>query len=128
MGELIKISYNSISKDSVIQAMKADPSSAEFVAARVKEMVEESLHTEKEMTISRIQEDLSNSRIEHKKLENEINKYQEIIEFNKKQQEKNKKHIEDDHRKQYELNLEYENEIHKLNQQLNNINNEKNDF
>jgi len=85
MGELIKISYNSISKDSVIQAMKADPSSAEFVAARVKEMIEESLHTEKEMTISRIQDDLSNSRMEHKKLENEINKYQEIVEFNKRQ-------------------------------------------
>merc|ERR1712096_415618 len=84
MGDLIKTSYNTINKDPVIQAMKADPSSAEFVAARVKEMIEDALHSEKEMTIS---------RIEHRKLENEVNKYQEIVEYNKRQYDKNKKQI-----------------------------------
>lgn len=44
--------------------MKADPSSAEFVASRVKEMLEDSLHHEKELTINRIEEDLSNSKME----------------------------------------------------------------
>merc|ERR1712096_111751 len=114
MGDLIKTSYNTINKDPVIQAMKADPSSAEFVAARVKEMIEDALHSEKELTINRIQENLSNSKMEHRKLENEINKYQEIIEFNKRQYEHSKKQLDEDQRKNYDINLEYEKEKHRL--------------
>lgn len=128
MGSHIKNSYNSISKDPVINAMKADPSSAEFVASRVKEMIEDSLYHEKEITINKIQEDLSNSKMEYKKLENEINKYQDVIEYNKKHYENHNKKLEDDHRKLIELNMDFENEIHRLKQQINFVANDKNEM
>lgn len=69
-------------------------------------MIEDSLHHEKEITINKIQEDLSNSKMEYKKLENEINKYHDVIEYNKKYYENNTKKFEDDHRKHLEITME----------------------
>jgi len=60
LGQRFKVICFNISSDEVINAMRSDPSTVEFIKDRMAEIVNESMRDEKERTISMLNDEIAN--------------------------------------------------------------------
>jgi len=60
LGQRFKVICFNISSDEVINVMRSDPSTVEFIKDRMAEIVNESMRDEKERTISMLNDEIAN--------------------------------------------------------------------
>jgi len=88
LGQRFKVICFNISSDEVINAMRSDPSTVEFIKDRMAEIVSESMRDEKERTISMLNDEIANYRGEIRALKNSLENMNE--KFLRQDEETNK--------------------------------------
>jgi len=58
----VKLTVQKLGNDEILQTMKKDAISSEYISQRINEVIDENLHMEKEETIKRLNEDLAESK------------------------------------------------------------------